>query len=343
MPRKKKSIEESGSTPKLQELENERNILGNDQYVSSFVLYLRRVRQYSEHTISSYLLDLAQFLRVNPSVAPEGVCDWTLVRDDMARHYGMHLSEGGEGKSSVNRKLSSLRTFFRFLLREEVVAANPFSIVRGMRTSHRLPIVLSEEQVKTLLEAPAKFWGRVQGDKQDGRSDAEFSAARDSAILEVIYSGGLRISEAIGLNTDSIDFLTNHFVVRGKGHKERYCFLGKPAATAIQKYLRLREARGLAPRRNDKGPLFLNQKGKRLTPRSFQRAFKDYLNEANLPADCTPHKLRHSFATHLLTAGADLPTVQKLLGHASLTSTQIYTHIDIGRLIEVYSKAHPKA
>ncbi len=342
MPRKKKNTEDSVSTPKLRELESERNILGNDPYVSSFQLYLRRERQYSEHTVSSYMLDLAQFLRVNPSIATDGVCDWTLVREDMARHYGLHLSEGGEGKSSVNRKLSSLRTFFRYLLRESVVAANPFSIVRGLRSGHRLPVVLSEEQVKALLEAPAKFWARVQGDKQDGRSDAEFSAARDSAILEIIYSGGLRISEAIGLNFEDIDFLAKRFKVRGKGRKERFCFLGNPAALALRAYLRLRETRGLAGRR-DKGPLFLNQKGGRLTPRSMQRAFKDYLNEAELPADCTPHKLRHSFATHLLAAGADLRTVQELMGHASLTSTQIYTHIDIGRLIEVYAKAHPKA
>ena len=342
MPRKKKVTEETFATPKLRELEKERNILGNDHYVASFILYLRRERQYSEHTVSSYLLDLAQFLRVNPSIAPEGVCDWTRVREDMARHYGMHLTEGGEGKSSVNRKLSSLRTFFRFLMRDDKFKANPFSIVRGLRGGHRLPVVLSEEHVKALLEAPAKFWAKVQGDKQDGRSDAEFSASRDTAILEIIYSGGLRISEALGLDYEDIDFLAKYFKVRGKGRKERYCFLGTPAAKALHAYLRIREARGLGGQR-EKGALFLNQKGKRLTPRSLQRAFKDYLNEAELPADCTPHKLRHSFATHLLTAGADLPTVQKLLGHASLTSTQIYTHIDIGRLIEVYAKAHPKA
>ena len=342
MPRKKKTTEDTLATPILRDLENERNILGNDPHVSSFVSYIRRVRQFSEHTISSYLLDLAQFLRVNPSIAPEGVCDWTLVSEEMSRHYGMHLSEGGEGKSSVNRKLSSLRSFFRYLLRYKIVTANPFSVVRGMRGGHRLPVVLSEEQVKSLLEAPAKYWGRVQGDKEDGRSDAEFSAARDTAILEVIYSGGLRISEALGLDFEDMDLLSRRFKVRGKGRKERVCFLGDPALKAIRAYRRIREARGVGGR-HDNGPLFLNQKGGRITPRSMQRAFKDYLNEAGLPADCTPHKLRHSFATHLLAAGADLPTVQSLMGHASLTSTQIYTHIDIGRLIEVYAKAHPKA
>ena len=252
----------------------------------------------------------------------------------------MYLADAGLQKRSINRKLSSLRSFFRFLLREKRVRSNPFSLVDGMRTGKHLPMVLSEQQVTQLLDAPKKYWAHAKDD--DGRSDPDFAAARDSAALEVIYSGGLRISEALGLDLEDIDFLASRFKVRGKGRKERFCFLGRPAIKALHDYLLIREQKGLANRRAH-GPVFLNSRGERLTTRSLERSFKLYLAEAGLPADCTPHKLRHSFATHLLAAGADLPTVQELLGHASVTSTQIYTHIDIGRLVEVYAKAHPKA
>lgn len=324
-------------------LDIERKILADDDATQSFVRYLRQERQASGHTISSYLLDIAQFLRMTPGCISNSTCLWKDVTDTTARHHGMMLAEAGLSKTSVNRKLSSMRSFFRFLLRESIVPSNPFSLASGMRTGKRLPAVLDVKQVASLLDAPAKYRARITNDaKTDKRGDAELAAARDTAALEVIYSGGLRISEAVGLNYEDIDFIASRFKVRGKGRKERFCFLGKPALTALRTYLQIREERGLAKRR-DNGPLFLNLKGGRLTARSLERSFKLYLAEAGLPADCTPHKLRHSFATHLLAAGADLPTVQELLGHASITSTQIYTHIDIGRLIEVYSKTHPKA
>jgi integrase/recombinase XerC len=228
-------------------------------------------------------------------------------------------------------------------MRENLVQANPFHLISGVKTGRRLPVTLDVAQVSRLLDAPNAYWGRqLAAERQDRRGDAEFAAARDTAILEVIYSGGLRVSEAMGINLEDIGFLGNVFKVRGKGRKERLCYLGKPAAKALREYLRLREDRGLAARR-EPGPLFLNLAGGRLTTRSVERSFKLYVHEAGLPADCTPHKLRHSFATHMLAAGADLREVQDLLGHASLTSTQIYTHIDIARLVEVYAKAHPKA
>lgn len=337
----KKDSSKKKDTPKAQDLEQERALLAVDDHVQSFVRYLKDERQASEHTISSYLLDLAQFVRLHPELKTDAGYDWSNVDVGIARHHGMYLTEAGIGKSSVNRKLSCMRSFFKHLMRENVLDMNPFTLVNGMRTGRRLPVVLSEEQVSSLLDAPAKYWAR-QAQNEDGRGDAEFSAARDSAALEVIYSGGLRIAECIGLNYEDIDFIASRFKVRGKGKKERFCFLGKPALRALQNYLQVREQKGMAKRR-EKGPVFLNLKGGRLTTRSLERAFKVYLAEAGLPADCTPHKLRHSFATHLLAAGADLPTVQQLLGHASITSTQIYTHIDIARLIEVYSKAHPKA
>ena len=197
-------------------------------------------------------------------------------------------------------------------------------------------------EVARLLDAPEAYWKAANG-QQLTRSDAhaELSISRDSAILEVIYSGGLRISEATGLNLGSVDLLGGVMLVRGKGKKERICALGAPAERALKRYLAIRRSWTADSRRD--APLFINQDGGRITPRSFQRNFKLYLEQAELPADMTPHKLRHSFATHLLDAGADLRSVQELLGHANLSTTQIYTHISSERMKEVYRKAHPRA
>lgn len=305
--------------------------------------YLRLERQASEHTVKNYYLDLAHFLHLSQEVEVDGHCRWDLVSDRVARRFAVALASSGRQRSSINRKLSSLRSFYRFLMRQNLAPANPFMLVSGVKTGRRLPMVLDVAQVGKLLDAPAALRQRQpDADQHDQRGHAEFAAARDTAILEVIYSGGLRVGEAMGLDLEDVDFLGNVFKVRGKGRKERLCYLGKPAARALREYLRLRELRGLGGRRQP-GPLFLNLEGGRLTTRSVERSFKVYVHEAGLPADCTPHKLRHSFATHMLAAGADLREVQDMLGHASLTSTQIYTHIDIARLVEVYAKAHPKA
>lgn len=326
-----------------EDLARERNLLGQDSGFSSFVKYLRDERQSSPHTVASYQLDVAQFLRLEGELFPTEQLDWRVVNYPAVRDYTMRLSEKGCSHKSVNRKLSALRSFFRFLLRENLVETNPFSLAKGLRVPKKLPVVLTEKQVFALLDAPQKYWNRLKLSKDfDNRSNPDYSAARDSAILEVIYSGGLRIQEACGMNMEDIDFNACRFKVRGKGKKERFCFLGKPAMRALKHYLKERQRAGLGGA-TEGGALFRSQKGTRMTPRSVERSFKDYLLEANLSPDCTPHKLRHSFATHLLTAGADLPTVQELLGHASITSTQIYTHVDIGRIIDVYLHAHPKA
>lgn len=319
-----------------------REQIGRDERVRSFMLYLRQERQCSEHTVKNYFLDLAQFVQMTPALVVDGQCCWSKLTAAMARRYAMSLAAAGLQHSSVNRKVASLRSFYRFLLREGVVSSSPFRQVRHGKTPRRLPTVLDVAEVSKLLDAPAAYWASQAAARSDQRSDAEFSAARDTALLEVIYSAGLRVSEAVGLDGADIDFLSSVFKVRGKGHKERLCMLGQPAAKALREYLRAREERGLAGRR-DPGPVFLNQQGRRLTTRSVERMYKVYVLAAGLPADSTPHKLRHSFATHMLAAGADLRVVQEMLGHANLTSTQIYTHIDIGRLQEVYAKAHPKA
>lgn len=321
-----------------------RQLLGSQPPVQGFISYLRHERQYSEHTVLAYVQDVAHFVALAWPALPERI-PWAECGERQARQFAMRLSEAGLNPRSVNRKVSSLRAFFRYLLREEVASANPFTLVRSLKSRPRLPMVFTVAQVLALLEAPRRYWSRQAAAAADSGAEPgshDLAAARDLACLEVIYSGGLRIAEATGLNVEDLDLTGGTFRVLGKGRKERLCMLGQPAIRAVQEYLRLRAACGQAGRR-ERGPLFRNLQGERITPRSVERFFKLYVVEAGLPADFTPHKLRHSFATHLLAAGADLRTVQEMLGHASLSTTQIYTHVDITRLQEIYRKAHPKA
>ncbi|MCK5806259.1 MAG: tyrosine-type recombinase/integrase, partial [Lentisphaeria bacterium] len=254
-----------------------------------------------------------------------------------------HLQNEGLSRSTLNRKTSSMRSFFRHLVREELVDGNPFSAMRTAKAVRKLPEVLSVEEVGRLLEAPEEYWRQNSGDGPPGMEEfADFACARDTAILEIIYSGGLRVSEAVGLDLEDVDQLSATAVVRGKGRKERIVLLGRPALEALGRCLKERARLGLGGKR-DRGPLFRNREGGRLTARSVQRSLKKYLRQAGLSQECTPHKLRHSFATHLLDAGADLRTVQEMLGHASLSTTQIYTHVTEKRLLDAYEKAHPRA
>ena len=327
------------------DLSAERELLGKDEQMTGFLSFLRLEKIYSEHTVKNYFMDVAHFLHLTPYIVSDGNCNWKSVAIRHAKHFAMELTTQGLSRATVNRKLSSMRSFFRFLMRENAVEGNPFSQIKSAHGGRRLPVFLDVDQVKRLLEAPKSYWSKQQANLQgetDGRRECDFLAARDTAILEIIYSAGLRISEAVGLNYEDIDFLSNNFRVHGKGDKERICIMGSYSLNALREYLRTREAIGLAQRRA-KGALFLNQHGERLTTRTVERWFKSYLTEAGLPIDCTPHKLRHSFATHMLANGADLRMVQEMLGHASLSTTQIYTHVDISHLMEVYEKAHPKA
>ena len=328
------------------ELSDERRILSGDREAGEYMQYLRASRLASRHTQDGYFQDMAQFLHLTPEIAPaegESDCRWDQVTETDARHFAMKLAKSGLKPTSVNRKLSTMRSFFRFRSREDGEAANPFREVSSLHSAKLLPVCLTPAQVEQLLEAPARHWltGRTTGGDRLAQT-AAFCAARDRAILEIIYSGGLRISEAMALNYEDLDFVSGVFKVMGKGRKERLCMMGRPAARALREYLAEREKMGLGGRR-ERGVLFRNRTGGRLLPRSVERDFKMYVAEANLNADCTPHKLRHSFATHMLAAGADLRMVQEMLGHASLNTTQIYTHVDMERLIAVYAKAHPKA
>ncbi|MFO7821627.1 MAG: tyrosine recombinase XerC [Lentisphaeria bacterium] len=316
----------------------------NDASVRGFLQYLRSERDASPHTIENYLRDLTQFAFAawKGHIRESGV-DWQGLDVAAARRFTVQLQKRDLARRSIQRKISSLRSFARYLVREGILPGNPFGSLPSAKAPSRLPEVLSKEQVARLLEAPQAYWRQrppTANDRDNRR--AMFAGVRDTAILETIYSAGLRISEVIGLDIADIDFFSRSFVVRGKGRKERLCALGGPALAALGAYFEARDKESLGGRRTE-GPLFINYGGERLTARTVQRNFKRYLQQAQLPPNLTPHGLRHSFATHLLDAGADLRSVQELLGHANLSTTQIYTHVTAERLIAVYNQAHPRA
>ena len=301
--------------------------------------YLATERNASPHTIEAYSADIVEFgIRVRED---EKFDDWADIDRDQARSFVMMLHDNGDSKRSIQRKLSALRSFFRFMIREELVRSNPFTRMPGIKSDRPLPEVMNISEVERLIAAVAKYWSSAVAEDRSRPQDAEFASARDGALVELIYSGGLRISEAMGANYGYVDWGRCVLLVRGKGKKERLAPIGGPALEALRRYLPFRRDAGGG--RDNLSPLFLNRFGERLTPRSFQRNLKAYLLEAGLPPDLTPHKLRHSFATHLLDAGADLRSVQELLGHKNLSTTQVYTHISAERMKDVYRKAHPHA
>jgi len=234
------------------------------------------------------------------------------------------LNQNGLGPSSVARHLSAIRSFFSWLEESGRVAANPAVGLRSPKKARRLPRYLEEDEVEALLEAP------------DAVNDCE--GHRDRALLEILYSTGCRAAELVGLNEADLDLPRGLVLLRGKGRKERYGMLGAPAKEAVEAYLTSKSIRRL-----DRDALFLNHRGTRLSDRSLRRILQRCLERAGISRSCTPHTLRHSFATHLMRRGADLRTVQELLGHASLGSTQIYTHVSLESLRELYAQAHPLA
>ena len=309
------------------------------QIVERFLTYLDSERGFSAHTVRSYWADLVQYCRFLASGAPG---DETTVADlieadqlPTGRLEGLILSatpmdirsylsvmrNSEYCKSTVARKLAALRSFYKFLVRIGRVDSSPVAVVRTPRLDRRLPKLLDIEQIEALLGAP---------------NTETILGARDRAILETIYSAGLRISELVALNIEDLDEFSGAVRVQGKGKKERISPLGSLAVDAIRRYLDKRER----PRR---GALFVNARGRRLTDRSIRRNLDKYLAIAGIGQDISPHSLRHSFATHMLNAGADLRSLQELLGHESLSTTQIYTHLTTARLKDVYDRAHPMA
>ncbi len=280
-------------------------------------------RNFSAHTLRAYRTDVHEFIRF---LQQEGR-GLESVTHLVLRKYLAGLRSRRLGKRTIARKLASLRSFFRFLSKEGVLKGNPVAALRMPKLDKRLPHILTSDEVGRLLDA-------TSGDK--------LADLRDRAILEALYSTGARVAELASLSVKDVDLSARMVRVMGKRSKERFCPLGRPALKALEDYL---SARGIArikvPRCDD--PLFLGLRGTRLTTRSIQRLLTRRLAQANLSARTTPHTLRHSFATHLLDHGADLRSVQELLGHASLSSTQIYTHLSARRLRQVYERAHPRA
>ncbi len=313
-----------------------------DSNVVGFLNFLRNERQASKNTVNSYFLDIKQFVKINFGKGFEGNMDWVGVTPNEVRNYIIECQGENCSKRSVNRKMSSMRSFYRFLIRENVVKNNPFSLVESPKMSKALPKFLSVSEVDRLLGAPEKYWNAMRK-KEESRNEAgiKFSIKRDTAILELIYSCGARINEALGISIQDIDTLSAFVKLKGKGKKERICPLGAPAVKSLREYMSLRKQ--WTSDNRSISPVFLNQNGGRLTARSFQRFFKNYLSIEGLDPSLSPHKLRHSFATHLHNAGADLRSVQELLGHANLSTTQIYTHISAEHMKNIYRKAHPRA
>ncbi len=310
----------------------------NDALTEEFLIYLRVERDASALTIRNYSADIAAFSAWFGDKYQQA-CDWRQVNPFHLRGYLVHLNERRLDRATIHLKMSALRSLFKWLVRTERVKQNPLMGLTLPKKTRRLPKFLTIQQVEALLDAPLKSGGQTKS-KAGGPARAsvlhDVAAWRDKAILETLYSAGLRIHELVQLNDDDVDILGEVVRVRGKGKKERLAALGGPAIEALQKYLELRG-------RERRGAVFVNRFGDRLTARSVQRMLKKYLILAGLDPSLTPHKLRHSFATHMLDAGADLRNVQELLGHANLSTTQIYTHITPERLKKVYEKAHPRA
>lgn len=295
------------------------------EQVDRFLAYLRVERNASDHTIKSYGEDLRS-LRVD--LEEHGGCpspsDMTTLH---LRGYVSRLHELGLAKTTIARRLASLRSFFRFGRRDGWADSNPAKPLRNPRKSRTLPHFLSSEELDKLLRAPkGKDW----------------SGKRDRAMLETLYSAGLRVSELVGLNDGDVDTRAGLLRVRGKGKRERFAPLGSFALEAVETYLDARTIKWPNNRGLD-NPTFFNKMGGRLTVRSTARMLEKYLKLADLDRRTSPHTLRHSFATHLLDRGADIRSVQELLGHKTLITTQIYTHVSTANLKAVYEKAHPRA
>jgi len=300
--------------------------LAMTDHIERFVTWLLVERGYSAHTADGYQRDVLEFHRFCGQDAEPGAITAPQVQAFVGSLYASNAS------ASVARKLSALRTFFRFLRREKVITSDPVAGVAGPKLGHPIPAFLTVDEVFALLEAPTvtdRYW------------------RRDRAMLELLYATGMRVSELVGGDLEDFDRAAEMVRVRGKGNKERLIPFGRAAREALEQYLPERAAlivarlqRGLAPER---AALFLNGQGTRLSARSVERTIQIYGLRAGIGVTITPHALRHSFATHLLEMGADLRTVQELLGHVSLSTTQKYTHLNIDHLAKVYDQAHPQA
>jgi len=297
--------------------------------IQDFQIYLEVERNLSAHTRIAYIADIqdfAGFLQNNNIIKNRD--EIINVELETIRAYLSYLYRQKVKKVTVNRKVSSLRAFYKYGLRAGKIQANPAEMIQTLKTEKYMPTFLSVDEMFDLLDA---------------KSENSALGLRNRAMLEVFYSSGLRLSELAGLDLADIDFSQKLLKVRGKGRKERIVPIGDPAIKAVREYLeKIGEIKKDTKREVFKRPLFLNSRGERITTRSIARIVNEATSKSGIGRKISPHALRHSFATHLLNAGADLRSIQELLGHKSLSTTQKYTAVNINRMMEVYDKAHPR-
>jgi len=289
-----------------------------DRYVHKFINYLQIEKNASDHTVTNYKIDLREF--------SESIKDKPLeqITHMDVRLFLARLKEKNFSRKSVARKMACLRSFFKFLYRDGHIKSNPAVSLSTPKIEKKLPLFLNADDVVKLLESP------------DPKDDM---GLRDRAILETLYSTGIRVSELVGLDKEDIDFISGVLKVYGKGRKERLVPIGDKALRAIKAYFEKIRVSDI----NEKKPVFLNKSKRRVSDRAVRRIVDKYIHRASLNENISPHSLRHSFATHMLDRGADLRSVQELLGHANLSTTQIYTHVTTDRLKSIYEKVHPRA
>jgi integrase/recombinase XerC len=305
--------------------------------IGEFLVHLEKERDLSPNTLSAYTRDLREFSTWLAQTHGENGWNWNELSRTSIRGYMAHLTRRGLAKRSIARQLSAVRSFYRWMHRDERVDLNPARAVGTPRLPRTLPAYLDRQQAQTLLQHAAT---RAQS--------LEFTDVRNLAMLELFYSSGLRLSELRGVDLADLDLVSQQVKVRGKGRKERIVPLGDHAQRALRNYLVKRDALlqqlgGAKAGRLSRGAVFLSDRGSRISARAVQHAMVKLLDAVGEGADLTTHSLRHSFATHLVDAGADLRAVQELLGHASISTTQIYTHTSVERLKKVYRQAHPRA
>ncbi|MGR3219649.1 MAG: tyrosine recombinase XerC [Candidatus Anammoxibacter sp.] len=293
-----------------------------EKLVNRFLRELEFERNFSKHTLRAYNIDLSQFLSFLKKEKQENLEG---INNLQLRKFLAFLRDKGCSKCTIGRKMASLRSLYKYLLKKDILDHNPVLNVRIPKKEKKLPDFLDIHEMETLLNTP---------------DTCDIKGLRDKAILETLYSSGVRVSELVGLDNDEVDLIAEIIKVKGKGKKERLVPIGKHASDALCKYF---DAKITIKKTIDTHALFLNKYGGRLTARSVARSIDSYLKQSGLNKKVSPHMFRHSFATHLLDNGAGLRAVQELLGHAQLSSTQIYTHVSTERLRRVYNQSHPRA
>lgn len=291
------------------------------EHLQQYMEYLVSVRGLSRNSIRSYQTDLNRFQNYTAQYEVE----WSDLKNSDVRNFLAELKRGGLSDAGLNRALSAVKGFYRYAVQFEIVRKNPFSNVKSRRRSRPLPEILNEEEVSDLLKLP----------------DDSYAGLRDRAILELMYSSGCRVSEISGMNLRDVVRGKKAVRVRGKGGKERYVFLGQPAREALAFYIAQRQQHVPKAAADAEQALFLNLRGSRLTQRGIALIVEKYVRKSGVSKKVSPHTFRHSFASHLLNHGADIRIVQEMLGHSSISTTQIYTHVGLDKLKKIYREAHP--